>query len=132
MMNKTCSTCQKTQDISNFNSNRTRPDGLHHQCRSCHANYYLKIKEYRRDKVFEQRRTRKENAIKYLGGACVDCGYNANIDGFQFDHLPEHGKPDRSSLQLLNSWSRIIQELNKCELVCGTCPAIRTSQRRRI
>lgn len=67
-------------------------------------------------------------ALKLLRG-CADCGYDENADALQFDHLPGTEKKGRVG----NSWSEmaVIDELNKCEVVCANCHCIRTSQRRR-
>jgi hypothetical protein len=68
-------------------------------------------------------------AIELLGGECLDCGWAGDPDGFEFDHLPERGMPDRT-VGMHRSWVRIKAELKKCELVCGTCHNIRTARRR--
>jgi hypothetical protein len=79
---------------------------------------------YRRN--YESRRLQ---AITYLGGCCVDCGYDANPDGLEFDHLLEHGKPDRPMMHMTRSWETLAVELKKCQPVCATCHAIRTRRR---
>lgn len=80
-----------------------------------------------------RRAERRLFAIEYLGGACVDCGYMDNTDGFQFDHLPRFGIPTKTDRDLLRTGTpeKRKAELDKCELLCGTCHAIRTAKRRR-
>jgi hypothetical protein len=73
------------------------------------------------------------DCIVYLGGTCVDCGYNNHLDGFEFDHVPEKGQKLNSVSRLIrgayDDWEAIKAELDKCELVCGTCHNIRTAAR---
>ncbi len=37
---KTCSICYKTKEISSFTKNKTKPDGINNECRSCYSVYY--------------------------------------------------------------------------------------------
>jgi len=70
-------------------------------------------------------------SVEYLGGSCQDCGYNTNLNGLEFDHLPGTEKHREVSVLLTSSrWETIKAELDKCELVCGTCHNIRTANRR--
>lgn len=92
--------------------------------------YYVRNKKRERQRSQTRRFNNRIQALDYLGGKCIDCGYNENIDGLQFDHLPVHGKPDRRALLMSRTWSIIQAELDKCELVCGTCHSIRTANRR--
>jgi hypothetical protein len=81
-------------------------------------------------KAAELRHTRRYDGIVYLGGVCVDCGFKTHLDALQFDHLPERGLPDRKAILGTYGWERMKTELNKCELVCANCHAIRTQSRR--
>lgn len=71
-------------------------------------------------------------AVEYLGGKCVDCGFNdySRLEVFEFDHLPKYEKRERLSVLFGgHSWDTIIEELDKCDLVCANCHATRTVQR---
>jgi len=93
--------------------------------------YYLRNKEREHQRSQDRRLLHRSNAIELLGGRCKDCGYSKNSNGLQFDHLPERGKKSFNiSSNLGRSWPLIQAELDKCELVCGTCHSIRTAQRR--
>jgi hypothetical protein len=66
---------------------------------------------------------------------CVDCGYNKDARALEFDHVDNSGKPytgkQRTVASLMyHSWDRIMEEINKCEVVCCNCHAIRTHKRR--
>lgn len=126
-----------------YNSSKTHHNSLKTECPRGHPYDDANTKLGRRGERFcricdaeraQVRRTeRRLFAIDYLGGKCVDCGYDANTDGFQFDHLPVFGVPTKTMRDLLRAgtFEKRKAELDKCELVCGTCHAIRTAQRRR-
>lgn len=66
-------------------------------------------------------------ALKLLRG-CIDCGYAVNADALQFDHLPGMTKRNCVS-SLAGSPTALIAEIEKCEVVCANCHAIRTARR---
>ncbi len=68
---------------------------------------------------------RKKWAIAYLGGKCVDCGYDKHWVAFDFHHRdPEAKEFDWSKLKL-RSKDIMIAELDKCDLLCCICHRIR-------
>ena len=61
---------------------------------------------------------------------CVDCGYADSGYSLQFDHLPEHEKLYEISRMSGHAKANILKEIEKCEVVCGNCHALRTEKRR--
>lgn len=74
------------------------------------------------------RRYRMVAEIKLLVG-CADCGYAENNEALQFDHLKD--KSFNISNSYLLSVAKILEEIEKCEVVCTNCHAIRTDNRRK-
>lgn len=69
---------------------------------------------------------RKLWELKEISG-CVDCGEMYPHYMLDFDHLPEHNKIDSpSSIIHKYSMDKAMQEIEKCEIVCRNCHAIRT------
>ncbi len=93
--------------------------------------WYLKNRETYCAALRVKREENRAHAIAYLGGKCVDCGYDANPDGLEFDHLPETPKSFQDGIRFGYTWAAVKKEVDKCELVCGTCHNIRTAKRRR-
>lgn len=65
---------------------------------------------------------------EYLKGrSCVDCG-NANTTVLEFDHV-RGTKRYVISVMLSGgfSWSRILEEVAKCELRCANCHRMKTA-----
>lgn len=81
-----------------------------------------------------KRRTnwRLAGMIKIASG-CIDCGYAAHAEALQFDHTSQDKKGNVSDLIRSDySWATIMAEINKCEIRCANCHAVKTSHRKRI
>lgn len=77
--------------------------------------------DYRREYQSTKKRERKEEAIKYLGGVCKNCGGEFHPSIFEFHHTVPTTK-DRDPSKVLNlSWKRVVAELDKCVLLCANC-----------
>ena len=63
----------------------------------------------------------KLKAIAYKGGKCVKCGYNKCYASLVFHHRDPKIKEMGWSFLKKRSWGKIIQELDKCDLVCANC-----------
>ena len=61
---------------------------------------------------------------------CMDCGYNKHHAGLEFDHRePGRGKKETVAALMGRSIKRIMAEIEKCDVVCGTCHRVRTFER---
>lgn len=77
----------------------------------------------------KHRANRRLRAFEYLGGAvCKDCGNN-DARVLEFDHVRErrNNRPTIAAM-LGGSWSALVQELEKCEIVCANCHKIRQTK----
>lgn len=100
-------------------------------CQSCGRNY-----EYHRSKgctadlcnsclVNERRFAIKVKIVDFLGGACVDCGYDKCFAAMHVHHLDAARKEFNLSGAHARSWANIELELRKCVLLCANCHATR-------
>ena len=65
-----------------------------------------------------------------LAQGCADCGYNKDAYALQFDHIGDDKKKNVSDLISSDyGWKTILEEMNKCEVICANCHAIRTRMR---
>lgn len=90
----------------------------------------------RNSKALKDRTKAKQefvNEIK-LSSGCVDCGYNDNPIALDFDHIGTDKVASISQMILVGNRSieSILQEIQKCEVVCANCHRIRTSKRREL
>ena len=93
--------------------------------------------EYHRKWRIQRIKIYREKAFKLLGGSCNVCGYNMNPDGLEIDHItPKRFRGNdifrfHSSAWWNCKWDRILKELAKCQLLCGTCHRIKTRKEAR-
>jgi hypothetical protein len=66
---------------------------------------------------------RKKQLIEICGGSCVDCGYKKNISALEFHHLDPNKKSFGIDLRQCSctKWEKLIEEVNKCVLICANC-----------
>lgn len=77
----------------------------------------------RREYFRNRRKQRRLAAIKYLGGACVDCE-ESNPANLEFDHV--YGKKVFNiSSRIWSKWEVLVTELDKCQLRCLDCHALK-------
>jgi hypothetical protein len=109
----------------------------HNYCRPCHAAYHREHYLANRDRYIAQaaaqkqalRLERTEYLIEYFKThPCVDCGETDPVV-LDFDHLRD--KSFHISARLITyRWQRILDEIEKCEVVCANCHRRRTAERR--
>lgn len=88
-----------------------------------------KVNAYVRKHVAKRRRLVRE--IKE-SGACADCGGKFHFSAMDFDHV-EGEKVDCVGNMTRDSrpFEAILNEIEKCELVCSNCHRVRTWKRKR-
>jgi len=69
------------------------------------------------------RHERKRAAIEYKSGKCRKCGYSRCIAALAFHHRDPAEKEYQIATMFAWSWERIVQELDKCDLLCANCHA---------
>ena len=74
--------------------------------------------------IFRWRRI-KQKALDYKGGCCVRCGYNEHNAALQFHHIDPSTKEYTWPKLCKCSWDKITKELDKCEVLCANCHAIK-------
>lgn len=130
---KKCYKCKQEKSIECFSKNASQKDGLSGQCKECHK--ILRRIHYRNNKerIISQVYKKQDEYCKWLNslknGPCVDCGKSYPHYCMDFDHLRD--KKFNISLARRGNWARktILEEIEKCELVCAICHRIRTYQR---
>ena len=99
-------------------------------CVLCKKSILVKLRNKRMCSACRTRIRRfrtKWAAVKYLGGKCVQCGWEGRADeiaAYDFHHR----ESDKKEFQIGNvankSWESIKEELGKCDLVCRRCHSI--------
>jgi len=66
-------------------------------------------------------RNNKIKAVEYKGGKCQMCGFNSHVAALDFHHLNPEEKEFRISKKIDSPWKTLVQELDKCILLCSNC-----------
>lgn len=93
-------------------------------CCRCHAEVHDGLLEASdiADCTTLRRRATKQQALEYLGGQCLACGYNLCLSALAFHHL-DPSRKDFNISHTSRSWEHIRPELDKCILLCSRCHA---------
>lgn len=97
--------------------------------RKARPDWQAYMKDYRQ----KRREAGMLRAFEYKGGArCTDCDIT-DVRVLQFDHVPERGPKlfNIPSRVHIGNWDLVAAELDKCDVVCANCHAIRTRSRGR-
>lgn len=81
------------------------------------------INEYLKKRYKE----RRQEAIKFLGGSCVKCGSEENLE---LDHIDPTSKDFDVSRFWGTTLKRFWNEVEKCQLLCNSCHIKKTVEER--
>lgn len=129
---KSCSKCNETE-LEKFH---TGSDNTY--CKRCQSEYAKQHYKLNKDVYRETRKrnkprqiTEKRSVIRGLkeSNACVDCGEFYPYYVMHFDHLDD--KQNEISAMVAQNYSvnAILNEIEKCDLVCSNCHRERTQSR---
>ena len=105
---KLCSKCKLTKPLSEFYK---RHNNLYSYCKDCY-----KIKTQKRQRTF------KASCVKYKGSKCEVCGLQDKPFMYDFHHInPKEKDFSLSRVKTSILSSKIINELDKCQLLCANC-----------
>lgn len=133
MDTKRCTECRLLKRLNQFDKKR---GSLRSNCKACVSKYtkehYLKNKQYylekaTRNRILARQKLRKLLYGYYLSHSCVDCGETDPIV-LEFDHIEKKSRGIAIMMARAMSWSKILEEIAKCEVVCSNCHKRRTAK----
>ena len=139
---KTCSTCKRRLETTEFNKDITAHDGLRSQCKSCtkhtdntyydnnkvsileHKNIYQKGRGFTkrfRDRVRAENKDYLIDTLK-IEWKCALCGFDKYPEALDFHHINKDEKKNSVGI-LMGKRDRdaLVTEVNKCVLLCANC-----------
>ncbi len=131
---KYCKKCDTLKPLDDFASNKSKKDGKQVQCRSCKKKTDAVFFQANKEKANERNRATRLRLTKRVQDLkrvpCTDCGNSYDPVAMDFDHVADDKMYNISDLvRSLAPWSRIEQEIEKCEVVCAVCHRLRTKTR---
>jgi 5-methylcytosine-specific restriction endonuclease McrA len=107
---RVCPRCNQNCNITEFYNRRGKENSSVY-CKKCTGL-----------QTVERQRKLKKQMVDYKGGKCERCGYDKYIGALEFHHLnPEEKDFSLSQLKTYSFNHVIVEELNKCILVCSNC-----------
>jgi hypothetical protein len=134
-----CGRCLKLKPLSEFAWRRKRHGQLDNLCRGCRSAYHRDHYLANKKRYVDQARARKQalalERTTYLldyfeAHPCADCRESEPIV-LEFDHLDAKTKSfDIGQALPYRKWQSILEEIEKCEVVCANFHRKRTARRR--
>ena len=84
-----------------------------HLCTTCYSKQKINNSQDRMEKFREYKKTLK----------CNRCGYD-DYRALQFHHTDDNKEGTPSVIARHKSWDNVMEELNKCEVLCANCHQI--------
>ena len=131
---KHCNGCNKDKSLDDF---PRKGKGHQSKCFICRRQINKEWYENNKEATLERNRKTKARLWQWYrelkdNKPCADCGNLYRWYQMQWDHLPEYSKRENIGALLNQTWSKtvVLEEIEKCELVCALCHCERTYQRR--
>lgn len=74
---------------------------------------------------FRLKRKLMVDTIKMEKGCCI-CGYKEHPAALQFDHIDPSTKSFTISQDKKKAWNSILEEIDKCRILCANCHSVET------
>lgn len=138
---KRCTVCKNLKPESDYFVKNKATNRLHAQCKQCYAakrtayqaQHYQKYGEAYRTRAKLRRKQIKQELqaqlLAYLSDRyCEQCGIS-DPRVLDFDHIDRAHKSFSISRALTDGvhWSKILAEIQKCQILCANCHRIRTA-----
>jgi len=139
MCKKKCTKCGLEKSEEDFFWKSKPKNKRHSQCKDCYREVRKGKEHYKKYKqeYIARAKERKERLVKenrkhlleyFSEHTCVDCPENDPVV-LEFDHLiREDKKMGIAKMMQDYTWSQIIEEIEKCEVVCANCHKRRTAK----
>ncbi len=136
---RTCTECGEEKLESEFYWKDRARNKLQSRCKDCQKarckiHYNANKQDYVARNLVRNPKRRKDNldfVNQLKSNPCTDCGETFHHAAMQYDHIADNKRLCVSEMVVRGyGQETILKEIEKCELVCGNCHAIRTLNRR--
>ncbi len=123
---KKCTACKQRKNISDFNSDKSRGDGLSYRCKNCSNKLGIIYRQVHKIEIraYHQSLNRKikEKIINILGGKCSNCGIG-DLRVLQVDHIDGGGNRERNAFGSRYLYRKLlaIRDITGYQLLCANC-----------
>lgn len=130
---KRCSRCREWKPLDAFNRLSRAKDGRQWNCRACNAAWHAEHKAHH-NALIAKRNLRVISALRLqifeykLARGCADCD-ERDPTVMEFVHLRDKEALVSALVKNCISWERLLEEIEKCDVVCANCHRRRTARR---
>jgi hypothetical protein len=128
-----CGRCGEMKPLAEFNSRSGKRSSYCTLCqRKVSREHYRKNRARYVERARLRTRREQKKRMEWLHSyfkehPCVDCG-ETDIMVLEFDHLRDKSFDIGHELRNV-SWVRVLEEIAKCDVVCGNCHRRRTARK---
>lgn len=126
---KQCRVCKMIKPLSEYHPNKSCKQGVVGTCRICCSfriqAWYSDNRAVRQKDANKRNQQKKQKAVDFFGGKCLDCQRSYPNCVYQFHHIDPKEKDMNPSYALANSETKMWKELSKCVMLCANCHMIR-------
>lgn len=122
-MEKQCSKCKELKDVTCFNLDKTRKDGLSHRCKDCQKSLAQGHYKYNHHAYKERNKKRRDlmfKRIEELKTKCSKCGDERKYV-LDFHHIDDASKEYDVGHMSSYTWEKVELEISKCIILCSNC-----------
>lgn len=136
---KTCGRCKEVKPVEDFYWKNKQKTTRAYCCKSCallnNKEYYNRNIERTRGPRLRINRRNKRKWSEFVreyknNKPCVDCGVCYPYYILDFDHVRGTKFTEISKMSKLGYGPKLLEEIEKCDLVCANCHRERTHQKR--
>jgi len=138
MKSDICNTCKNVFLVTELMKDAARSKGYRNKCRGClreqsriayGERLSRPVREYRHDRRVRNILEKKEMLDALREVPCLDCGGRFPTCAMDFDHMRNKLFGIMGSY-MSKTMEQLLDEVEKCEIVCSNCHRIRTKLRR--
>lgn len=126
-MYKNCSVCKEEKLLSGFRKDKTQKSGYQPRCKVCVRSAINSSYARYKNKVIANNHARQRETrallLEYKQAHGCNLCLERSVVCLDFHHLDPSQKDFQLSSVSTQCWERVLEEVNKCILVCKNCHA---------
>jgi len=128
---KSCTICHKNKDLWEFSFRHKKKVKRRSECKACESRmkhrHYIGNKKAYLDRNRNRRAKNRTMLNELKNNPCMDCGQSFHYCQMHYDHREAKYKIGNISWLVNSHYLKVaLKEIEKCDLVCANCHALRT------
>lgn len=124
---KTCTKCKEEKPLNSFSNSKRKKDGKFDYCKPCQKEINARYYQENKDKYYEHnkrnRKILKEKFLEFKSTLKCSICFESRHWCLDFHHVNDDKLSNVSDLVRFGNWNKIMEEIEKCIVVCRNCHA---------